>query len=201
MVKKALLVLICLSGLLLFIGCTNEEIGFDNNDIEEIISIEVANKSEEIVVSFALFLSPEDDWGEEMLEGEEIGPGEVYVFEMPERTYNLALMTSEVYVLHNEFGIDSDVEIEVGGENKIPVFIENVSESDLQALYISQHDNEHWGDNWLISEKEYIPAEIGRRVFFVEPGIYDVLAIDFQGETAIEAYNLDMSEAKLLTID
>jgi len=200
MVKKALLVLICLSGLLLFIGCTNEEISSDNNN-EEIISIEVANKSEEIVVSFALFLSPEDDWGEEMLGEEVIGPGEVYVFEMPERNYNLALMTEEVYVVHNEFDIDSDTEIEVGGGNKIPVYIENISESDLQALYISQHDSEHWGENWLISEKEYIPAEIGRRVFFVEPGIYDVLAIDFQGETAIEAYNLDMNEAKLLTIE
>lgn len=201
MVKRALLVLICTSGLLLFIGCANQETGPDNNNNEEIISIEVTNKSEEIVISFALFLGPEDDWGEEMLGEEEIGPDEVFVFEMPERTYNLALMTAEGYVVHNEFDINSDAEVEFGDEDKIPVFIENVSESDLQALYISPHDSEHWGENWLITEKEYIPAEIGRRVFFVEPGVYDVLAIGFQGETAIEAYNLDMKEAKRLTID
>jgi hypothetical protein len=198
MAKKTLLVIVCIFFLVLMAGCGNSE---PVSGDEDTISIEVENRTEEIIISFAVFFGQElDEWGEDMLGEEVIEPGEVYTFILPEGTYDLSLLTYELYVIDGVWGINDDRRIIVGGDNLAPVLIQNDSESDIALFFLSPTDSEDWGEDWL-GDFGYIPAEIGRRFFFVEPGVYDFLAIDLDGERVLEVYELTIEDQRTFIID
>lgn len=199
MLKKTMLVTVCILSMLLIIGCGNDETAPEQE--EETISIEIANKTEEITISFAVFFGENlGEWGEDLLQEEVIEPGETYNFVLPEGNYDLSLLTFEFYVIHGAWNINEDIRIEVGGEGKIPVLFENNSESDIALVYLSPSDSDDWGEDWL-GERGFIPAETGRRFFFVAPGIYDFLLIDLEGETVLEVYELSIDSERTFTID
>ncbi len=198
MAKKTLLIIICIFFLLLAAGCGNNE---PVPDEEEGITIEVANETEEIIISYAAFFGDNlEEWGEDLLGDEIIEPGEVYSFLLPEGRYDLALLTYEFYVVHSEWSITGNTRIEVGGEGKFPVLIENNSEFDISQFYISPTESDDWGEN-LLGDLAHIPAEMGRRIFFVTPGEYDFFAIDTEGETVMLVLEMEIDSQKSFILD
>ncbi len=197
MARNLLWLIICFACLFPVAGCESGESALTD---EGMISIEVKNNSDNVIISFALFFSDDlDEWGEDLLGDEAIEPGETYIFELPQSSYCLSLLTYEFYVLHNARHITEDTVIEIGGEGKVPILIENISESDVVVLYISPTASEDWGESRLI-DLEIIPAEVGRRAFFVEPGSYDFWGLGWDGETIVEAYELEIKDIKRASV-
>ncbi|HED24446.1 MAG TPA: hypothetical protein ENN91_04905 [Firmicutes bacterium] len=181
-------------GLLLVAGCGNEQ---TTPDSENAIEIKVVNNSEEIIVSFALFYGPDlDEWGEDLLNEEIIGPGDNFVFMMPPGSYDLFLLTYENYVIDIIRDIDGNHTIEIGEEGKLPILFTNSTDVEVGRLFISPSESDSWGSDWL--GQEVIPPGVSR-FFFIEPGIYDILAQDLSEETLINVFDMTIeSEAHLI---
>lgn len=198
MVKKILLVIICISCLLVVVGCGNSEPVIDEEDG---ISIEVVNRTEAIIISYAVIFGDNlEEWGEDLLGDEVINPGETFTSILPEGRYDLSLLTYELYAVHNVWAITEDIRVEVGGEDKAPILVENNSGFDIVLFFISPSESDDWGEDWL-GEAGYIPAGTGRRFFFVQPGEYDFLAIDSDGETVLQAMGIEIDSDKRFIID
>ena len=198
MIRKTLLIIICFSCLIMAVGCGNGELAPGD---ENTISIEVVNNTEDIFIAYAVFFGEDlDEWGTNMLGDLVIEPGNAYTFVLPEGTYDMSLLTYELYVIHNVSIISDDISVEVGGADLVPILIENNSESDISLLYLSTSDKEEWGEDWL-GANFHIPAETGRRFFFIEPNEYDLLMISTEGETVLEVRNVEIDSQKLFKID
>ncbi len=198
MINKIITVAACLLFFFFVTGCGNSEPITEEADL---MKIEVVNKTEEIIISFAVFFGTGlEEWGEDLMGEEIIGPGDTMVFELPPGAYDLSLLTYELYVVHGAWNINEDTRIEIGGEGKTPILIENNSESDIALFYLSPSESDDWGEDWL-GDVGYIPSQTGRRFFFVEVGVYDFLAIDLDGQTVLEVYELSIEEPRTFTID
>ncbi len=198
MLKKVLTATVLIFCLLLLVGCGNSEPAISD---ENTISIEVANMTEDIIISYAIFFGSEnDEWGYDYLGDEVIEPGSRFTFVLPEDIYNVSFLTFEHFVIDNYSRINEDVLIEIGGEGFVPILIENNSDRDVFEFYISLSITDDWGEDWL-GENVYIPAEIGRRFFFVKPGEYDLLAFDSAGEGIFALQGMKIDSQKLITID
>jgi hypothetical protein len=195
MVKKILLVFCFLCCLFLAIGCGNSEPAPGDEDT---ITVEVVNETENIIISYALLYGPGiDEWGEELLIDEVIEPGELYTFVLPENTYTLILMTYEYYVLPVLRNVSEDQRYVIGGDDKLPVLVVNVTEVDVGTVFISPVELEVWGDDLLGGE--VIPAGLGK-FFFVEPGTYDFMAQDIRGEIVALDSEIEITQETTFTI-
>ncbi len=196
MVKKTLVVLICISSLVLFIGCGNN----DHDPVnEDEITIEVINKTEDIIISFALFYGAGlDEWGEDLLGDEVIEPGDYYEFVLPDGEYTIIPMTYEYFVLPAARNITDDFRMEVGSEDTVPILVTNDTEVDIGFLYISPSDSEDWGEDWL--GDEVIAAGISK-FFFAEPNTYDLMAVDLEGDTVLEEYEIEVDGERHFVIE
>lgn len=198
MTKKILLTLICISFLLLVFGCESDEPAVVEEDT---ITVEVTNSTEDIIISWAAFFGSElDEWGEDLLGEKVIEPGETFEFILPEGEYNMALFTYELYVVYSAWEINEDTSIEVGGEGKVPILLENKMENDIALVFISPSDSEDWGEDWL-GDNDVILAETGGRIFFVEPGVYDVMAIDVNEEVIFDVRDMEIDSHRVFKVE
>jgi hypothetical protein len=198
MVKKLIIALIFISCLLIVSGCGSDEPVAEDGDT---ITIRVKNDTEDIIISWAAFFGPGlDEWGEDLLGDNVIEPGETFDFILPEGEYNLALFTYELYVVHSAWGINSDDEIVVGGQGKVPILFENQSDKDIALFFISPSDSEDWGEDWL-GDTDVILAETGGRIFFVEPGTYDFMAINVDSEVVFDVRDMEIDGRRVFKLN
>jgi hypothetical protein len=168
MFKKVLLVSVLLICLFIAVGCGDGEPSAGDEDT---ITVEVFNNTDEIIISWAAFFGPDlDEWGEDLLGDRVIEPGDTVQFLLPvaNEEYSLVLFTYELYVVKSVSDITGDTYVEVGGENKIPVLVENNSAKDIALFFVSPSVSSDWGED-LIGGLDVIPAEIGRRFLFIDP--------------------------------
>ncbi len=224
MIKKTLFAILVTFFLLLAVGCGNNEPAPEE---EEGIVIEVENNTEEIVISYAAFFGEGLlEWGEDLLGDEAIEPGEKYTFILPEGEYDLSLFNQDFFVIHSFFNLSGDALLEIGGEGKTPILIQNVSEHDILFFFAfptgfigfddeGEDLGEDWAETWeeiweseshreyqLLHERESIIAENGRRFFFIEPGVYDLLVINDEIEAYLETdIRVEADDRKVLTIE
>ena len=220
MIKNTLLALIVICCLLFTVGCGNDQEDFD---IENAISVEVANMTEGIIVSYALLYGNGlDEWGEELLGDEVIPPGDVHTFLIPEGTYTIILMTYEYYVLPGARGFNSDIRIELGGNGLVPVLIKNNAERDIAYLFllesvledpevpeedpeITEDSDEDLEVELTVSldddvlEEEVIPAGLGR-IIFIKPGVYHFIGLDYDGEVILMGDNITIEGEATITV-
>lgn len=198
MIRKLLPVIILIALLLVTAGCGNEEATVVDEDI---IKVEVTNSTEDIIISWAAFFGPGlDEWGQDLLGDMVIEPGQTFTFELPEGEYNMALFTYELYVVYSALEISEDTKVEVGGGEKLPILLENKSDRDIALVFISPSENEDWGEDWL-GETDVIIAETGGRIFFIEPGIYDFMAIDVDTEVIFEVRNMEIDSRRVFIVE
>jgi len=165
MLKRFVLLALCMVLMLSLVGCGDNAAADDENNL----TVEVFNNTDEITISWAAFFGPGlDEWGEDLLGDQVIAPGDTTKFVLPEGEYSLVLFTYELYVVKSVSNITGDIYVEVGGEDKIPVLIENNSDKGIAAFFISPSVNADWGED-LIDGLDVIPAEFGRRFLFIDP--------------------------------
>jgi hypothetical protein len=140
MTKRILLLLICICCLFIVFGCGDSEPAPGD---ENTISIEVANNTSGIFISYALFYGNNlDEWGENLLGEEVIEPGEVFTFVLPVGNYTFIPLTYEYYILPGARDINQDIRIDIGGNGLVPVLIRNHTESDIAFLFLLDDINE-----------------------------------------------------------
>jgi hypothetical protein len=221
MLKKTLLVVITICCLLMAVGCGNDETAPTD---EGMISVEVANNTEEIAIAYAAFFGPGlEEFGEDMLGDEYINPGDVVVFQLPEGEYNMVLFTYELYIVESVWNINQDVKVEIGGENLFPIRVENLSPVDIAFFFAlpsgtlgDESEDEEFGDNGeevaidneqllqyqLLADNDFIISESGNRFFFLEAGLYDFRLVNIEGEIYdILKFEIDAEAKKLITIN
>jgi len=165
MLKRVILIAISMVLVISLAGCGGNSVAEDENNL----TIEVFNNTEEIIISWAAFFGPDlDEWGEDLLGDQVIAPGDTLKFVLPQGEYSLVLFTYELYVVKSVSNITEDTYIEVGGEGKVPVLVENNADKDIAIFFISPSVNNDWGED-LIGGLDVIPAEFGRRFLFIDP--------------------------------
>jgi hypothetical protein len=76
----------------------------------------------------------------------------------------------------------------------VGLLLDNQSSVDICYVFISPSDNDEWGKDWM-GEVENVPAG-EQRVFYVNPGIYDLLAQDCEGDgnDLVEEIGVDLTD-------
>jgi hypothetical protein len=227
MIKNALLALIVICCLLFTVGCGNDKEAFD---IENAISVEVANMTEGIIVSYALLYGNDlDEWGEELLGDEVISPGDVHTFLIPEGIYTIILMTYEYYVLPGARDFNTDIRIELGGNGLVPVLIKNNAERDIAYLFllesvvedpeVSEEDPEVPEEDPEVPEDSDEDQEVELtvsfdddvleeevipaglgRIIFVKPGVYHFVGLDYDGEVILMGDSIIIEGEATITV-
>ncbi len=202
--KRSLIILL-VSGLLLFlVACGRGSIPA----LEEVtqpaatgtLKISISNQGPYDICYVQISGSEQEEWGRDWLgEQEKIAPGASKTFNVDAGTYDVKVMTCEQYTLATFWGIDSNTTVEVGGKGLVPLVVSNQSTTEICYLYIVPSSSNSWGEDWL-GKSESIPPQEGGRVFFVQPGTYDLSTQDCDRNDLVTRSGLQITEATSWTI-
>jgi len=145
------------------------------------VNIEIANQSIYDICYVLISASDSEDWGADWLGDEEvIAAGGSKTFPVDAGTYDVKVVTCKETTLATFWDISRDTTLTVGGQNLVAVGLVNESAAEICYVFISSSGNDDWGEDWL-GKSESILAQGGKRAFFVQPGAYDLLAQDCEG--------------------
>lgn len=162
--------------------------------------IKVDNQSPDEICYVFISASESEEWGDDQLGGEEtIAAGDSKVFEMTPGQYDVQLETCDEAVMGTSWQIDGATTITVGSrEATVRLWVDNTSDTELCYIFISPSSGDDWGDDWM-GGKESIAA--GRvRVFYIEPGTYDMMAQNCDNESLAEQYEVDLTSDTTWTL-
>lgn len=142
-----------------------------------------------------VYISPSesDRWGEDWLaQDETVIAGGRREFAVPAGNHDILVKACDGAVLASGWEIGSDTTLALGGGGLVPLRAINASQSELCYVYASFSDADVWGEDWLGAAETMTPD--GVRVFFLEPGVYDLLAEDCSGQIVEELYGIDIRQ-------
>lgn len=164
------------------------------------LKIKVSNQSPYDICYVQISGSEQEEWGEDWLgEQEKIAAGASKTFNVDAGTYDVKVMTCEQYTLATFWDIDSNTTVEVGGKGLVPLVVLNQSTTEICYVYIASSSSDSWGEDWL-GESESIPPQEGGRVFFVQPGTYDLSTQDCDGNDLVTESGVQITEETSWTI-
>jgi len=107
------------------------------------------------------------------------------IFEIPtsegESAYDVLVLDCDLAALASTWEVSADKTLVVGGTGKVPLRLLNASEVELCYVFLLEDAQPVERDADYLGQYESI-AEGETRVFFVDPGTYDMLAVDCDGE-------------------
>ncbi len=159
------------------------------------IEVKVVNKSPYAVCYVQISDEGSDEWGDDQLGDEEtIEAGDSMSFSLEEGVYDVLIRDCDAIPVESAAGISRNTTITVGGAGVVGLLLDNQSPVDICYVFISPSDNDEWGEDWM-GEVENIPAG-DQRVFYVDPGIYDLLAQDCEGDgnDLVEEIGVDLTD-------
>lgn len=167
--------------LLLFtLACTGGGITDPSGPATRNVNIEIANASSYDICYVLISESDSESWGDDWLGDEEMIPaGGTKTFAPGAGTYDVKVVTCKETVLATFWDISRDTTVRVGGQGLVAIGLVNESATEICYVYISETGASD--EDWL-GRSESIPADGGKRAFFVQPGTYDLLAQDCDGK-------------------
>ncbi len=162
--------------------------------------ITIVNHSGQDICYVMISSSDETAWGnDELGEDEKIADGDTRTFTVDAGSYDLNIENCDQTTLATAWKISQADTIEVGRKGASRLLFVNNSSKEVCYFFISPVSNDSWGDDWLGDQESVLPGN--SRMFFVDPGTYDLMAGDCDGETTIaEEDNADLSEDVTWTI-
>ncbi len=142
-----------------------------------------------------VFISPStsDSWNDDWLGSDEtIAPGASRSFEVPQDTFDVMVSDCNSAVMATFWEIDGPTTLTVGKPGAHVLTVENDSSTEVCFIYIDPSTSDTWSDDWL-GEKETIPTGHSR-YFFVDPGTYDFLAADCDGNELASEYGVKVDD-------
>ena len=148
--------------------------------------LEVENASDYDVCYIYISSSDADEWDDDWLgEGETISSGESWRSEyIPAGSHDIKLEDCAGAVLATAWEIKVDTTMTIGGFGQTSLEIINESSTEICYAYFSFSSADEWGMDWM-GQYETILEDGGTRIFFVEPGTYDLLVQDCDGDDLV----------------
>lgn len=154
--------------------------------------IDVVNETSEDICYVLISPADLDDWGDDWMgEDETIEAGQTHVFDIPGEPHDAMFLNCDEAVLATIFDVDSDFTLTVGGAGLVELVAYNESSTELCYICISPSTSDGWGDDWLGGKETISPGD-GVRIFYVEPGTYDLLAQDCDGEDVVTETEIEL---------
>lgn len=154
--------------------------------------LKVVNEASTDVCYVLISPSAADDWGDDWMgEDETIEVGQTRIFDIPGEPHDAMFLNCDEAVLATIFDVDSDFTLTVGGAGLVELVTYNESSIELCYVYISPTTSDDWGDDWLGGKETILPGD-GVRIFYVAPGVYDLLAQDCDGEDVITETEIEL---------
>lgn len=160
------------------------------------VKIEVVNQSPEDVCYVYISESDSDEWGGDQLGDEDtISPGDSKTFEVPKGTYDVRLENCDEIAMETGWQVSKDTTITAGAPGATSwVLLDNQSSADVCYVFIAPASDDDWGADWM-GGNEDIPAG-EQRLFYIKPGVYDLLAQDCGQNDLAEADGVDLSTGR-----
>ncbi|MBN1247097.1 MAG: hypothetical protein JXC32_05525 [Anaerolineae bacterium] len=158
------------------------------------LEITVVNRSPDDICYVLISESSDDTWGDDQLGSDEmIKPGASRVFGMDAGTYDVRLETCDEAAMATAWEVSSDTTVTAGASGAtVRLVVSNESTTEVCYVFISPTTAEDWGDDQMGEMESLQPDRL--RVFYVEPGTYDLQVADCEGETLTEEYEVDLTE-------
>lgn len=156
--------------------------------------IKVVNRSPDEICYVMISPSEDDNWGDDWLGDEEtIEPGDTRVFSVPAGTYDIRVEACNEAAMATAWEVDDDVTLTVGDpQATVRLLVVNDSSTEICYIYISPSSADDWGDDWM-GDMESLPSGWSR-IFYVQPGVYDLQAADCDDNPLAEEYEVDLTE-------
>lgn len=162
--------------------------------------ITVDNYSGYTICYVQISSSEAEDWGEDWLGGDEyLYPDDSRAFEVPAGAYDVRVSDCDEMVLATAWGVSDDYTLTVGGPGLVALQVKNESSVEICYVYISDVTADSWGEDWL-GTSESIAAQGGQRIFFLNPGTYDLLVQDCDGNDLVSEFQVEFQSDKDWTI-
>jgi len=95
--------------------------------------------------------------------------------------------------------VDDDLSLIVGDPKAtVRLLVVNNSDTEICYVYISPTSADEWGDDWMGSMESLPPG--ASRMFYVQPGVYDLQAADCDDNALAEEYEVDLTDDTTWTI-
>lgn len=157
------------------------------------VEITIENRSPDEVCYVLISPSSDDSWGDDQLGGSEtIAGGDSRSFAMDEGTYDVQAMNCDEAVMATAWEVSRDTTVTVGSSGAdVRLLVSNDSDTEVCYIFISPTNAEDWGEDRM-GDMESLPPDF-QRIFYVEPGFYDLQAADCEEETLTEEYEVDLN--------
>ncbi len=162
------------------------------------ITIRVRNQTDKPICSVYISGSDEDSWGDNRVENR-ISPNKSFEWTVPEGTYDVMVQNCDDITVQTAWELTENSTVLVGGPGKVAFYVINESQSEVCYLYIAVPSKNEWGDD-VLGNKESVASKDGQRIFYIDPGTYDLLAQDCDGENLVEKRNVSVSDGTAWTI-
>jgi len=162
--------------------------------------IRVVNQSPDEVCYVFISVSDSDVWGEDWLSGDEVvAPGGSKTFNVPAGQHDILLEACDQAVMATGWFIDNNTTITVGASRATSrLFVDNTSDTEVCYVFIAPSTGDEWGDDWLGANETIMTGRT--RIFYVRPGMYDMMVRDCGDEPLAEEYQVDLSSDMTWTL-
>lgn len=162
--------------------------------------ITVVNQSPDEVCYVFISESESDAWGDDRLGGEEtISSGGSKSFDMSSGQYDVQLETCDEAVMSTAWQVDSKTTVTVGERGATSrLLIDNTSDTEVCYVFISLSSGGEWGDDWMGGNESIAAGK--KRMFYVKPGVYDLMVQNCDDESLAEQYEVDLTADKTWTL-
>ncbi len=142
-----------------------------------------------------VFISPSDSdsWMDDWLgDDETIATGDSRSFNVPQDTFDVMVRDCGGAVMATFWNIDHGTTLTVGKPGAHVLTVENDSSTEVCYIYISPVTSDEWGEDWLGLKETIDTGEM--RYFFVDPGTYDLMAADCDGNEVAREEQVEIDD-------
>ncbi len=156
--------------------------------------VTVHNKTPDDICYVYISPADSDSWGDDWLGEDTLASGDSRTFDVTAGTYDMKVENCDDVTLATAWEFSSTVTLSPGEKGNTPVTVINHTGEKICYLFISPVSNDTWGED-LLGSLEVIPVDGGRRLFYVQPGKYDLLAEDCDENDIAELDSVDIQSA------
>ncbi len=167
----------------------------------ERIEITVKNNSPEEACYAYISPSKKEEWGDDQMgDDEKIAVEAERTFRMPEGTYDVSLQNCAEVTIATAWEVSTDTTIVIGApEATVRFLVDNTSEHEVCFIFITPSVEAEW-DIDRMGDLESLPPS-KQRMFFIAPGIYDLMAADCDSKTLTEEYDIELYKDLVWTLE
>ena len=162
--------------------------------------IKVVNQSPDTVCYVLISSSESDTWSDDWLGAEEtIASGDSKSFTVPAGPHDIQIEACDEAVMATGWYIEDSTTITVGDSRATSrLFLDNTTDTEVCYVFVSSATADDWGDDLLGESETIMPGRT--RIFYVRPGMYDLMARDCDDNVLVEEYEIDLSFDKTWTL-